>query len=217
MKNGRAIIWDWNGTLLDDVHICINGINGLLKDRQLPLLDETIYKEIFTFPVRDYYERAGFDFDNEPFDIPALQFIDYYRHHIGEAELFPEVIGLLEYFMERGFKQSILSAMENDFLHQSLRDKKIHEYFDYIRGIDDHFAVSKTQEARKLISSMQTDPRHTTIIGDTIHDYEVAKEIGCEVLLVSQGHQSANRLTKLDCHIINSLGDLKAIFEDTPS
>jgi phosphoglycolate phosphatase len=43
----------------------------LLKRRSLPLLDEQKYREIFTFPVRDYYLAAGFDFKQEPYEVPA--------------------------------------------------------------------------------------------------------------------------------------------------
>jgi phosphoglycolate phosphatase len=209
MKIGKAIIWDWNGTLLDDTEICINGINTLLKARQLQLLDTSRYKEIFTFPVRDYYEKAGFDFSREPFDVPAMQFIDFYRDHIVSASLFPEVVDTLRYFKKAGFRQSVLSAMENGFLHQSIREKGIYQYFELIAGINDHFADSKTIQAQMLIKKMNVDPDQTTIIGDTIHDYEVAQEIGCGVLLIANGHQSADRLKKLDCQVINNLSEVK--------
>jgi phosphoglycolate phosphatase len=209
MNKGKAIIWDWNGTLLDDTEICINGINTLLADRNLPLLNTIRYREIFTFPVRDYYEKAGFDFHQEPFDIPAMQFIDFYKDHIVDAMLFPEVLETLEYFKEKGFRQTVLSAMENDFLHQSIMDKGIYEYFELIAGINDHFAHSKTMQARMLINRLKVNPDQTTLIGDTIHDYEVAQEIGCKVLLIANGHQSAERLKKLDCQIINNLSEVK--------
>ena len=209
---GKAIIWDWNGTLLDDTEICINGINKLLGARKLPLLDTGKYRDIFTFPVRDYYEKAGFDFSLEPFDIPAMQFIDFYRDNIIHARLFPEAVEILENFKERGFRQTVLSAMENGFLHQSIREKGIYEYFELIAGINDHFADSKTIQARMLMERMKVNPDQTTIIGDTIHDYEVAQEIGCRVLLIANGHQSAERLEKLDCHVINSLSDIKNQF-----
>ena len=213
MKYAKAIIWDWNGTLLDDVHICIDGINSLLKERQLPVLHTERYKDIFTFPVKDYYEKAGFDFNAEPFDIPAMQFIDYYRRHIINAQLFPEVLEVLDHFKKDGYQQSILSAMEHDFLHQSIKDKEIYSYFDHITGINNHFAESKTIKARKLLELMKSELEQTTIVGDTIHDFEVAKEIGCRVILVTQGHQSESRLNKLNCEKVNNLKELTSLLK----
>ena len=59
MQNKKTILWDWNGTLLDDTRICIDAINILLKERGKNEINESIYRNIFTFPVRDYYARAG--------------------------------------------------------------------------------------------------------------------------------------------------------------
>ena len=68
MKNKKAIIWDWNGTLLDDVELCINSMNLLLKERNLQALTIDRYREIFTFPVKEYYQKAGFNFKTENFE-----------------------------------------------------------------------------------------------------------------------------------------------------
>ncbi|MFA5815041.1 MAG: hypothetical protein WC865_05425 [Bacteroidales bacterium] len=74
----RHIIWDWNGTLLDDKWLCIESICTLLLDRNLPPIDEEKYARIFRFPVKEYYQEAGFDFIHEPFEVPAMEFIRIY-------------------------------------------------------------------------------------------------------------------------------------------
>ena len=56
----ESIIWDWNGTLLNDVGTAIDSINYLLKDRKLSPLTLDRYLEVFTFPVQNYYEQIGF-------------------------------------------------------------------------------------------------------------------------------------------------------------
>ena len=53
----ETIIWDWNGTLLDDLEICIRSMNRMLRERKMPPIDKQLYKNIFTFPVREYYEK----------------------------------------------------------------------------------------------------------------------------------------------------------------
>ncbi len=98
LSNIKTIIWDFNGTLLDDVDICVQCMNVLLAERGLQKLDFQRYREIFTFPVRDYYREAGFDFSEEEFEIPAHQFIELYRDEIRKARLFDDVIPVLNYF-----------------------------------------------------------------------------------------------------------------------
>ena len=74
----KTIIWDWNGTLLNDLDLSVDSVNILLKERNLPTLTVEKYKDIFGFPVIDYYVKAGFDFEKEPFEIPAKQYVKLY-------------------------------------------------------------------------------------------------------------------------------------------
>ena len=39
MEDITTIVWDWNGTLLDDVELCMTSINRLLQEHHLPQLD----------------------------------------------------------------------------------------------------------------------------------------------------------------------------------
>jgi phosphoglycolate phosphatase len=64
----RNIIWDWNGTLLNDMVICIECMNTMLNKRSLPQLSSDHYREVFTFPVREYFLQIGFDFSTEDFE-----------------------------------------------------------------------------------------------------------------------------------------------------
>ena len=70
------VIWDWNGTLFDDTPLCVEIMGGMLAKRGLAPLDEGRYREVFTFPVRDYYARLGFDFGRESFADLAVEFHD---------------------------------------------------------------------------------------------------------------------------------------------
>ena len=66
MHRKNIVFWDWNGTLLDDVDVCIEAMNRLLERRGMDLISIERYRDIFDFPVKNYYEKLGFDFDNEP-------------------------------------------------------------------------------------------------------------------------------------------------------
>jgi len=210
-KKYKNIIWDWNGTLLNDISICIQSMNYLLGDRNLPLLNENIYRDIFTFPVQNYYERIGFDFTTEKFDIPALQFIEYYKKYLPTVELFPEVEYVLQYFSDQNMDQYILSAMEQDSLRNSVNNLNISTYFNKIYGIPDHFARGKIERGLQLIQSEKLNPNETVMVGDTLHDIEVAEMLGIDCVLVAQGHQAKDRLLVNGNTVINNLVELKNI------
>ena len=190
----KHIIWDWNGTLLDDVSECLAVLNELLQRRELPLLTEDQYRARFDFPVIDFYVGMGFDFNKESFEGLSVEFVNGYSRALKNAELFEHAKDILKKFKERNYTQIIISAMEKGALLKSLREKGIVNYFDHIIGIDDHYANGKLESAVSFIKKNNIFPEKTVLIGDTTHDFEVAEAIGCKCLLVSNGHQSPERL-----------------------
>ena len=130
------IIWDWNGTLLDDTNWCLTVINTLLMDRNLPpIKDIAAYRDIFGFPVIDYYRRAGFDFEKEPFETPAKEFIRRYHSDDSLFKLFDGAPEVLAAANKMGLRQAILSASELNNLRSQICLFDIEQYLDDVMGI----------------------------------------------------------------------------------
>ncbi len=206
-----VIIWDWNGTLLNDLSLCLSSINTLLERRKLPLLDKRAYKEVFSFPVKDYYEAIGFDFGKEDFSVPAGEFIELYDSHVENCPLQPAALETLSHFRQKGAQQFVLSAMQQTMLMHTLKHNGIVDFFEGIAGLDDHYAASKIQRGQQLISQFNIEKKNTWMIGDTDHDYEVANALGIRCILVADGHQSESRLKKTGATVIEALTDLEEI------
>jgi phosphoglycolate phosphatase len=211
-KLTKTIIWDFNGTLLDDMQVCIDCMNTMLKDRNLPAIDLKWYRDIFNFPVRDYYLSLGFDFDKEPFEIPAHQFIDLYRINLHKAPLQPGAREILDFFRHNQFQQVVLSAMEQEFLVETLVSKGILEYFEVVAGIKNHLGDGKLEMAKKLVERLGKKPGELVLIGDTVHDYEVAEGSGIRCILIAEGHQSYERLKDLNCLVLKEMKSLTNSF-----
>lgn len=206
--NVRGIIWDWNGTLLNDAEMAVATMNGMLAKRGLPLLTIESYKDIFTFPVKEYYQKIGFDFEVEPFEIPALEFIERYNQLVGECSLHNDSVRVLNHFREKGITQLILSAMKQETLDDCLAHYEISHFFDHVSGLDDHYAHSKLENGLTLIKELGLNPEELLLIGDTIHDYEVATEMGCRCILIANGHQSHELLTSTGVLVLSGLKQL---------
>ena len=203
-----GVIWDWNGTLLDDTELAVQTMNGMLDRRGLPKLSVDNYKEVFTFPVRDYYQKIGFDFEREPFEIPAIEFIDQYNRQVNGCKLHPSAMKVLNYFQSVGIRQFVLSAMQQDTLDQCLKHYKINHFFERALGLDDHYAASKVENGHRLISDLKLDASELVLIGDTVHDFEVASGLGCQCVLIANGHQSKSVLQSTGVLVIDQLGQL---------
>ena len=211
MPQRTTIIWYWNGTLLDDAEICRRAINRMLKTRSLPEINMDKYRDVFTFPVIEYYKEIGFDFTIEQWEPVAMEFINQYIIALPECGLTPFAAETLESFKQKGYRQAIISAMQHDALLKSVSELGIHPYFEFIGGIGDHYASSKIDNARTYFNQTGLNPAQITIIGDTIHDSEVAAELQCRCILVATGHQSYSRLRKSGLRVISDLSEIDGI------
>lgn len=190
----KMVIWDWNGTLLDDTAASVEAMNRMLARRGRPALTEEKYRSLFRFPVQDYYVDLGFDFSREGFDALSVEFIDNYRELQVSAGLHAGAKDLLGAFRYRGVRQIILSAMERTTLRGDVEARGISGYFEEILGVGDHYASGKKDLALDYLSASGCKPQDIVLIGDTHHDFEVAQVIGCACILVAQGHHSAEKL-----------------------
>ena len=188
----RHIIWDWNGTLLDDVDFIIAVMNELLRRRGLPLLDRPRYHRVFDFPVRDYYGRLGLDVAT--FDGLSVEFITGYDHGRWECRLHLAADALLRAVQEAGLTQSILSAYRQETLAEMVSHFGLSQRFIRLTGLDNIQAHGKLELGRKWLGELGLPPSAVVLIGDTLHDCDVATALGIDCLLVSHGHHPAERL-----------------------
>ena len=204
------MIWDWNGTLFNDVEWCIKVMNSMLSERDLHQISGVSeYHNMFDFPVINYYKNVGFDFLKEPFEDLAREFIDrYHSGKTGNCKLNDESEFVLESIRKKQITQIILSASEIGNLLSQMSEFDISHYFDEILGISDIYAGSKIDLGLEYIAG--SGVKNGVLIGDTEHDFEVANALGIDCLLVTTGHQSRERL--LTCGV-PVLDDFRQIIE----
>ena len=168
----KNVVWDWNGTLLNDVKVGVNTLNDMLGRRGLPLLSVEDYKEKFGFPVIDFYDRVGFDMEKESFHELSVDFVETYDKYAGEVGLNEGVREVLAGIQQTGVKQYVLSALREDLL------------------------AGKIERGQQMLQTCPIVPEDTLMVGDTIHDAEVADALGFDCILFAGGHNNEERLQK---------------------
>ena len=240
--SGLWVIWDFNGTILDDVRTGIESINRLLRRRGLPTIDSVEeYHSRFRFPIIDYYAGLGFDFTKEPYSEVAVEWVAEYDSLVPDAGLCPGVREAIDLIAgerlaggagsetngshrgscgpgdrrlaggagsetngshrgscgpgdRRLAGQIVLSATEQNMLLRQISELGLDGVFDEVLGMDNIEAHSKLPAALRF-KERHPDAR-LVVIGDTTHDFEVARAIGAECILVASGHQSRATLEK---------------------
>jgi phosphoglycolate phosphatase len=204
LEGKTHVIWDWNGTLLNDVDLMVEVIGDILDKHGLERVNREKYCELFRFPIREYYKLIGFDLEKVSFERLSEQFTQDYREGLSTTQLHDGVKEFLRCVTQSKISQSVLSAAQETFLHEQLKHFGVHHYFDHIYGLEDYHAVSKIERGKQLMAEAKIPKETTLLIGDTDHDLEVGDALGVEVLLLADGHQSFDRLSSKHHRILRT-------------
>ena len=210
----ELLIWDWNGTILDDAGVCRQIADIMLGERGIPTLpDMDAYRAVFGFPIKSYYEKMGYRFGpgDEPYESVADEFILWYDKLYRTAALRPGIVDFLDRRKGEGYRQVLLSATRYDQLvEQVAAFGSVGDRFEQKLGLTDHYAFSKAALAKAFIESEGIPRARALFIGDTDHDFEVSSAIGCPCVLLEGGHQSRERLEAVGVPVLRDLNELEA-------
>ena len=156
------------------------------------------YRENFAFPCRPFYGQIGMDVPDAEWDALAREYHETYSRR--PVRLNAETIAALERVKASGAKQSIISALRQDLLDAQTRAFGVAPYMACIYGTDNLDGASKLDRALELMSRIAPAAGETpdvVLIGDALHDKEVADALGVRCVLCAQGSHSARRLREV--------------------
>ena len=204
-----SIIWDWNGTIVDDSRLAFDIYCEEYELYNLEHMNFDEYKKRFYFPVSKFYEEVGLP--KERYKDIADRFAVIYREKWCEIKIHEQVYEYLKRFRDAKITQFILSAYEQKELLNMVMFFELQGYFTQIAGVYNNLAQSKVERGKELIADNKIDIRKTLMIGDTPHDFEVAKALGVDAVLLSWGTVSHEKLV-LNCGKEIVFTDLKEVF-----
>ena len=195
----RYVLWDWNGTLLDDTQAALDTLNIMLRRRGNPEIGMEFYRDHFRFPVKPFYKAIGVCLENEDWDALAREYHDLYAER--PKALNGETLKALCFLKEKGVGQSIISALRQDLLEGITKELGVAGYMDFVYGVDNLDGLSKLERGRELLRRITESGKaaacETVLVGDSLHDKEVADALGVRCVLCSQGSHSYRRLAEV--------------------
>ena len=204
----KHVIWDWNGTLVNDLELCVDILNlALIEHGKLPISVDQ-YKESFCFPVSKFYKLLGLPSRGFKYEILAKKYIKIYRNQFKQCKLHNKVKETLEELKSLVISQSILSAGHQNDIENFTRYYEVSQFMAKIDGSDNIEARGKEDRAGEHLDSLDLKPTQVLLVGDTIHDWEVAQSIGCKAILFELGHIKKDRLRRVHTPTIKCLSEV---------
>lgn len=207
----KNIMWDWNGTLMDDVGIALEAVNIMLKRRGLPCITIAQYYDYIDTPIIRFYERC-FDMtkDDESTLLPEFQML--YAELSGHLPENSDTYDAVSKLHSLGVRQFVVSSSEINILNHWIEKYKITNFIEGVTGADNLCAESKVGRAKQMMKKFSLRAEDTVFIGDTLHDLETATAIGTSCILVTYGHSSPDENKKTGCFTADSLDEIVKLF-----
>ncbi|MBQ2651507.1 MAG: HAD family hydrolase [Clostridia bacterium] len=201
------VIWDFNGTIMDDVDIAVAAVNDMLDKRGMARTNRADYLQMIESPIIEYYKKI-FDLSVVSFEDIQVEFLESYNRRLPEAGLLPGVQDTLERFSACGLHQCVISSFEQERLRRMVHDLGIGSYFDSVSGADNTRAEGKVERGLQWLRESGADPRRVLVLGDLDHDFELASRLGADCILIAAGHQHRRALERCGCPVLDSAARL---------
>ncbi|MFR9160161.1 MAG: HAD family hydrolase [Ruthenibacterium lactatiformans] len=202
-----TVLWDWNGTLLDDAALCCELLNTMLaRHGYAPVGSMEPTGRSSAFPSRPI--TAGrVRFFRHPFAALADEYMRLYTPRSLGCPLQPDACAVLDAACA-GHAPVMLSASKRENLQQQVEHFGLRSRFDTLLGLSDIYAKSKTEVGLRWLRESGADPARIMMVGDSEHDFEVARALGVRCVLFSGGHQPREVLAATGAPVIDALAQL---------
>jgi phosphoglycolate phosphatase len=207
----KLVIWDWNGTIVNDAPFIWGLFNQVIEEAECAPVSLERYRELYRHPIIDMYEEAGVNFARYPYQQLAARWHELFIAHATPPALHHDTEETLRHLAQRGHRQAVLSALPQPLLTNLVQHYGLGSYFEGVKGLPDDYAHSKVGAGAELLSTLGAAPHDVTIVGDSSHDAEVARELGTDCVLVARGLESAARLRRHGFPVVQCFGVLRGL------
>lgn len=202
----RHLVWDWNGTLLDDLTLIVEATNAAFAAVGGPRLDADFHRRHFRRPITEYYAQVlGRPVDDEEFALINTVFHEAYRKALTGCPLAPDATDALRSWPGN---QSLLSMWYHRDLVPTVRRYGLHPHFRRIDGLrvrPGGFAHHKEPFLRRHLAAQRVEPRQAVVVGDSVDDAVAARSVGAACVLYSGGFTHPDVLAATGAPVVDTL------------
>jgi len=209
----RHIVWDWNGTLLDDFSICVAAADRASRLAVGVGVSDNAYRKHFTRPIRTFYERlAARPVSDSEWRLIVQEYHSCYAELLETAVLRTGALAALECAGRQGMTQSLLSMAGHDQLVRLVRRHGLDRYFLVVDGSN---GEARTASKRDMLVShlrsvqrrcgTELAPHAVLLVGDTLDDAVAAAAVGARCALLADGSLDVDAAAACGYHLVPCL------------
>lgn len=206
----KAIIFDWDGTLMDSVGKIVECIQDSARHLGLPVPTNNEAKQVIGLSLAKAMQQLFVLPDIQSAEKVADQY-KYFsvRHYQESSPLFDGVVELLTMLKGNGYKLAVATGKGRKGLNQGWEHSNTKEFFDLSRCADDAQSKPSPDMLQQILAELNMEPHEALMVGDSSYDMAMAESIGMDRVGVSFGVHDKQTLNKhAPIAIIDSINDL---------
>lgn len=208
------LVWDWNGTLFDDVAVVVAATDESFRAAGLRPVTRADYHAHYTRPIPVFYERLL----GRPVSEPEWIALNASFHSAYRRLVAAEGIGLVEGsrallagWVGAGGRQSLLSMYRHEELVPLVERLGIGSLFARVDGLRGGSGGVKAEHLRVHLGELGVSPADAVVIGDSIDDADAAAAVGARAVLYAGGFHGPAGLAAAGVPVAHSLADAVAV------
>ena len=202
MKHYDAVIFDWDGTLMDSTFSIVESIQLASADVGLPVPSTMQASWIIGLSLESGLYKAVPELTADL--MPA--FIERYRHHFFQRDksikMFDGAVPMLAELRQRTIPISVATGKSRVGLDRVLRAVDLVDYFNTTRCADETQSKPDPQMLHEIMWELDLEPERVLMVGDTTHDIHMAHNAGMDSLAVTYGAHDVPTLEKSEPTVI---------------
>jgi phosphoglycolate phosphatase-like HAD superfamily hydrolase len=204
------IVWDWNGTLFDDLDVVVEATNEVFAPYGLPPIDTMHFQSVYARPIWAVYERMlGRALEDGEWERLDVAYHDSYHRLMERCRLAADARRTIDALADAGHTQSLLSMWRHDRLSVAVRDHGLAAAFRRVDGLlPEQSGGSKTEFMVRHLAALRVDPADVVMVGDSIDDAVAARHAGARAILYAGGMQARADLDRFGTPVIDRLSDV---------
>ncbi|MFF9686057.1 HAD family hydrolase [Streptomyces sp. NPDC014623] len=214
-KHRTHLVWDWNGTLLDDIHAVLGASNAAFAEVELGPLTLEQYREMYCVPIPRFYERLMGRLPT-PAEWERMDGL-FHRHYTEQRAACGLTEGAEELLVRwrlGGRSQSLLSMYGHEHLVPVVRGYGIERHFVRVDGRTGPSGGSKAQHMERHFEVLgDIAPESAVVIGDAVDDAVAAAHVGARAVLYTGGSHSRSSLEAAGVPVVDTLAEAVALAE----
>ena len=188
------VVFDWDGTLMDSTRVIAQSLRSACGDIGIAIPSEEDALYVIGLGLADSFAHVAPTLDPEG----QRRLSERYRHHFlaGESQmpLYEGVREMLADLDARGLRLAVATGKARRGLDRALDLTGLREIFEATRCADEGFAKPHPGMLHALLDITGVEPARAVMVGDTIHDLDLAANAGIDAVAVSYGAHDAARL-----------------------